>query len=104
MARSNTPQIFEHHLAALHQTNPTAAAYLRNIPQQFGVAAFIPGRRYRQDTSNSIELMNSDFKVLRELPIVDLLQALWHKVLNLRYERQQQLNTYIEHQSSMHTA
>jgi len=43
----------------LHQL---AAAYLPNIPSQFWVAAFIPGRRYGQDTSNIVERINVDFK------------------------------------------
>jgi len=60
----------------LHQLNPTAAAYLRNTPSQFWVAAFIPKRRYGEDTSNIVERINFDFKALRELPIVELLQTL----------------------------
>lgn len=43
-----------------------------------------------------MERINFDFKVLQELPIVDLLQAIWHKVMNLRYERQRQSNAYTE--------
>jgi len=61
---------------ALHQLNPTAAAYLHNIPSQFWVAVFIPGCHYGQDTSNIMERINFDFKALRELPIVELLQTL----------------------------
>lgn len=49
-----------------------------------------------KDTSNIIERVNLDFKVLRELPIADLLQILWHKVMNLQFQRQQQLATYPE--------
>jgi len=75
----------------LHQLNPTAAAYLRNKTSQFWVAAFIPGRHYGQDTSNIMERINFDFKALRELPIVELLQTLWHKV---RYQRYQQATTH----------
>ena len=70
IAWSDTTQIFNHNIDTLFQINPTAAACLRNIPQQFWVAAFIPSHRYGQDTSNSVERINFDFKVLRELPIV----------------------------------
>jgi len=78
----------------LHQLNPTAAAYLRNIPSQFWVAAFIPGRRYGQDTSNIVERISFDFKALRELPIVELLQTLWCEVMTVRYQRYQQTTTH----------
>jgi len=78
----------------LHQLNPTAVAYLCNIPPQFWVAAFIPGRRYGEDTSNIVERINFDFKALRELPIVELLQKLWHKVMTVRYQRYQQATTH----------
>jgi len=46
---------YNYHMNTLHQLNPTAAAYLCNIPSQFWVAAFIPGRRYGQDTSERIK-------------------------------------------------
>jgi len=85
----------------LHQLNPTAAAYLRNIPSQFWVAAFIPGRRYGQDTSNIVERINFDFKALCELPIVELLQTLWHKVITVRYQRYPQATTHTAY--PMHT-
>ena len=62
IARSNTPQIFDHNIDALDQINPIAAAYLRNFPLRFWVAAFIPGRRYGQDTSNIVECINFDLK------------------------------------------
>jgi len=81
IARSPTAYIYNYHMNTLHQLNPTAAAYIRNIPSQFCVAEFIPRRRYGQDTSNIVERINFDFKALRELPIVELLQTLWHKVM-----------------------
>jgi len=40
--------------------------------------------------------MNLDFKVLRELPIVDLLQTLWYTIMTLRYEHQRQSTTCTE--------
>ena len=73
IARSPTIYLYNYHMDTLHQLNPTAAVYLHNIPSQFWVAAFIPGHRYGQDTSNIVKCINFDFKALRELPIVELL-------------------------------
>jgi len=59
-------------------------------------------------TSNIVERINLDFKALRELPIVELLQTLWHKVMTVRYQRYQQATTHMHNihhtasQSSMH--
>jgi len=54
-----------------------------------------------------VERINFDFKVLRELPIVKLLQTLWHKVMTVRYQRYQLLIMHNIHhtayQSSTHT-
>jgi len=50
IARSPTAYLYNYHMNTLHQFNSTAAAYLRNIPSLFWVAAFIPGRRYGQGT------------------------------------------------------
>jgi len=94
IARSPTAYLYNYHMNTLHQLNPTAGAYLRNIPSQFWVAAFTPGRRYGQDTSNIVERINFDFKALCELPIVELLQTLWHKVMTVRYQRYQQATTH----------
>jgi len=41
IARSNTPQAFEHHMNASHQINPPAAAYLRYIPALVLVASIL---------------------------------------------------------------
>jgi len=51
--------LYNYHMNTLHQL---ATAYPRNIPSQFWVAAFIPGRRYGEDTSNVVECINFDFK------------------------------------------
>jgi len=85
-ARSPTAYLYNYHMNTLHQLNPTATAYIRNIPSQFWVAAFIPGRRYGQDTSNIVERINFDFKALRELLIAELLQTHWRKVMTVRYQ------------------
>jgi len=41
-----------------------------------------------------MERISFDFKALRELPIVELLQTLWHKVMTVRYQRYQQATTH----------
>jgi len=63
------------------------------------------------DKTNIVERINFDFKALRELPIVVLLQTLWHKVMTVRFQRyhinKQLLITrnihYTAYQSSTHT-
>ena len=45
------------------------------------------GRRYGHDTSNVVESQNGVLKLDRELPIVPLLDAIWHRVMEKRADR-----------------
>ena len=49
--------------------------------------AWFPSRRYGHDTSNIVESVNKILKLEREQPIVELLDSIWHRVMQHRANR-----------------
>lgn len=47
----------------------------------------MPSRHYGFRTSNIVESLNSLFLEEREMPIVDMLDTIWHRVMDRRFER-----------------
>jgi len=71
----------------LVQFNPNAASYLKDIDPKLWVTAFYAGPYYGHKTSNVVEATNKVFKEQRELPVLDLLNTIWHYVMEERFER-----------------
>ncbi|ELR04437.1 hypothetical protein GMDG_01513 [Pseudogymnoascus destructans 20631-21] len=59
-----------------------AALYLETWAE-----AWFRGRRFGHDTSNIAEILNQVLRIDRELPIVELLDAIWHRVMEKRGQR-----------------
>ena len=80
-------EAFEAGIHALRIEKPEAAAWLLNVePAKWARCAF-PGRRWGHDTSNIVESMNGALKEHRTRPILDLLDAIWHKVMSTCADR-----------------
>ena len=94
IARAIDDYTFNFELQQLRQQNDAAVTYLTEIPPSLWVTAHFPGRRYNQDTSNIVERVNAEFKDDRELSVIGLLSALWHKTMTTRYNWQQQAEKY----------
>ena len=47
----------------------------------------VTGKRYGHDTSNIVESANAYFLEDRELPILQMLDSIWHKEMDKRYSR-----------------
>jgi len=78
---------FDRLLEELRALKPEASAYLCGAePERWALAKF-RSRRYGHDTSNIAESFNKLICTDRELPIVELLDALWHWVMAQRAER-----------------
>ena len=75
--------------------HPNAAQYLEDIPPQLWVTAFYPSPYYGHKTSNVVESTNKVFKNIRELPIMNLLDSIWHYVMKQRFERFTKASTCI---------
>ncbi len=87
IARATTVAQFDGHLEELRALKPEASAYLCGAePERWALAKF-RGRRYGHDTSNIAESFNKLIRSDRELPIVELLDALWHRVMAQRAKR-----------------
>jgi hypothetical protein len=50
-------------------------------PELWAKAHFV-GSRFGHDTSNVVESVNRNLKLDRELPIVQLLDSLWNRVMD----------------------
>jgi len=89
IARAESVQNFENTMLTLSEIKPAAEQYLSNIDPRLWAKAHFPGSRYGHDTSNIVESVNNSLKLDRELSIVDLLNAIWHRVMKQRFERYQ---------------
>jgi hypothetical protein len=89
VARAVSRTAYDAALSNLRDKKADAAAYLEAQEPTKWVECLFPGRRYGQDTSNIVESLNQVLRFDRELPIVELLNALWHRVMEKRSSRLQ---------------
>jgi transposase-like protein len=83
-ARARLPTAFEHWMDKITACNLAAALYLRAIPADMWASAHFPGTRQGHLTSNIVELVNKLLREDRSLSITDLLDAIWHRVMEAR--------------------
>jgi hypothetical protein len=81
VARARTDVAYFAALEKLREVKPAAAEYLENASPETWAEALFRGRRYGHDTSNIVESVNQTLKLERELPIVKLLDAIWHRLM-----------------------
>ncbi|KFZ19703.1 hypothetical protein V501_00553 [Pseudogymnoascus sp. VKM F-4519 (FW-2642)] len=89
IARAKTRATYDDALRLLRERNEKAAAYLTAAEPERWAECLFPGRRYGQETSNLVESQNQVLRFDRQLPIVELLDALWHRVMEKRLLRLQ---------------
>ena len=89
-AIANTQILQEYNLeiARLETFNFDAANYLKSVNQTCWVTAFYLGPYHGHKASNVVEATNKVFKDYRELPILDLLNTIWHYTMNHRFKYQ----------------
>jgi len=87
VARAKTRVAFDSAMEELRQVKPEAATYLEAQEPEKWAEALFRGRRYAHDTSNIVESLNKTLCYDRELPILELLDSLWHRVMAMRGER-----------------
>lgn len=78
---------FENEMKVLEDFHLGAAEYLKDIPYQLWVTAFYTGPYFGHKTSNVVESTNKVFKSTRELPIIELLDSIWHYIMKHRFQR-----------------
>ena len=83
-ARARLPIAFEHWMEKIAAVNAPAAIYLRNIPIEMWANAHFPGTRQGHLTSNIVESVNKLLREDRSLSIIELLDAIWHRVMEAR--------------------
>lgn len=87
IANTTTVLKFDACITELRAVNNKAADYLiLSDPRLWSVAHFVDCR-FGHLTSNIVETVNKGLKLDRELPIVQLLDALWTRVMDTRFKR-----------------
>ena len=87
VARARTLDAYHAVLQKLRDVKVSAAEYLVAAAPETWAEALFRGRRYGHGTSNIVESVNRTLKLDRELPIVELLDAIWHRVMEHRADR-----------------
>jgi transposase-like protein len=87
IAHARTEAQYVAAMQKLQETKEAAATYLKQAHPETWAEAYFPGHRYGHDTSNIVESVNKTLKVERELPIVELLNSIWHRVMQHRANR-----------------
>lgn len=79
----------DYHVALdkLREKSEEAVTWIQAQEPEKWVEALFIGRRYGHDTSNVVESQNAVLKLDRELPVVVLLDSIWHRVMEKRAER-----------------
>lgn len=87
VARARSQAAYDKATEEIRGRKVEAATYLAAQDPSKWVEFLFRGRRYGHDTSNIVESLNQVLRFDRELPIVELLDALWHRVMEKRAER-----------------
>ena len=78
---------YEANLQRLQEHSAPAAQYVNSLNRTKYCAPFFPSRTYGHLTSNIVESVNNSLLDERALPCLELLDAIWHKLMHLRFER-----------------
>lgn len=93
--KQRTAQGFETAFTRLREHKVAVANYVSEFGNTLWVSHQMDARHYGFGTSNIVESLNSLFLAEREMPIVDMLDSIWHRVMDRRFERHQDTTNLI---------
>jgi hypothetical protein len=96
IARARSAAAHKLAMQVLCEKKEDAANYLQAIDPALWCEAFFPGQRYGHNTSNIVETRNNSLKLDRELPILMLLDSLYHRIIEKRGLRHQAAIKHLE--------
>ena len=76
LARSRTTVEYEKAVANIASLDSSASAWLQEVGREKWSTAYSPCPRYNTLTSNNVEAVNSVFKGIRSLPVIDCLMGI----------------------------
>ena len=82
IARANSKARFETLIDELREVNSAAALYLLTAQPELWAKSYFVGTRFGHDTSNVVESINKVLKLDRKLPILQLLDSLWNRIID----------------------
>jgi len=90
IANAQTKEFYQLILAEIAEFSKPLADYINKIDRMKWAAPYFPGRTYGHHTSNIAESINATLQQERRLPCLELLDAIWHKHRQLRFQRRQE--------------
>jgi hypothetical protein len=87
IAYARSEAAFTTAMQELELFKPQAARYVAELPRVQYATAFFPGRRYGHITSNIVEAANAIYLEERELPVLEMLNGIWHKEMDRRAKK-----------------
>ena len=82
ICRANSKARFKALIQELRQINELAAQYLLDAQPKLWAKSHFVRTRFGHNTSNVVESINRVLKLDRELPILQLLDALWNRIMD----------------------
>jgi hypothetical protein len=87
LAKAVTVESFQTEMQKLREHHSAAATYVAAIDPSLWATAYFPTTRFGYLTSNIVESANASLKAEREMPILQLLNEIWHRVMHIRTQR-----------------
>jgi hypothetical protein len=87
IVNTNSISRFDALILKLCEANNNAADYLLASKPSLWAKAHFNGTWFGHNTFNVVESVNKTLKLDRELPILQLLDALWNRVMDTRFKR-----------------
>ena len=87
ITRAKTPALFKEKMLKLRGTSILAFNYLCNIDRALQTRAYRQGPCFGHDTSNIVESLNLAFNNFRFLPLLQLVDVIYHYVMRIVFER-----------------
>jgi hypothetical protein len=93
---ARTEEAWDDCMQKLRETHGPAYMYVVAIDRGMWAPPFMTTRTWGHPTSNIVESINSLLLEERGLPIVELLNGIWHKFMDLRFTRLQEARSTIQ--------
>ena len=90
IANARTKEFYQLILAEIAEFSKPLADYINKIDRMKRAAPYFPGRTYGDHTSNIAKSINATLQQKRRLPCLELPDAIWHKHMQLRFQRRQE--------------
>ena len=87
IANARTKEFYQSTLAEIAEFSKPLTDYINKLDRSKWAVPYFPGCTYGHHPSNIVESINATLQQERRLPCLELLNAIWHKHMQLRFFR-----------------